>query len=161
MPRDRRVNIIRLYRVAPRALEMSSPASPGYIFVYGTLLPGLAPPVIAEVVDRLRVVSCASVKGRLYHFGAYPGCILGHGGCDTVVQGRLLELPEDREAVLAKLDWYEGYAAHDERGSLFLRAVCDVDLPDGGQVRAWVYVYNRDVSGARLIEGGRYHPDRT
>jgi gamma-glutamylcyclotransferase (GGCT)/AIG2-like uncharacterized protein YtfP len=135
------------------------PPSPRHVFVYGTLLPGLAPPVIADVVSRLRVVGPGSVPGRLYHFGAYPGCVLAGGeDCDTVIHGTLLELPMDDPAVLARLDWYEGYAAHDDAGSLFLRLACAVDTPAGGQVRAWVYVYNRDASRARPIAGGRYHP---
>jgi gamma-glutamylcyclotransferase (GGCT)/AIG2-like uncharacterized protein YtfP len=137
-----------------------SQTDPRYLFVYGTLLPGHAPPVIADVVDTLRVVGPATVPGRLYHFGAYPGCTL-HNDCDTLIHGTLLELPPDHEPILEKLDWYEGYAAHDEHGSLFLRTTCDVITVDGGQLRVWVYVYNRDASRARLIQTGRYHPDRT
>lgn len=133
---------------------------PDHLFVYGTLLPGCAPPVIAAVVDALRVAGSAIVPGRLYHFGAYPGCTLNND-CDTWIHGTLLALGPDQESILQKLDWYEGYAAHDGNGSLFLRTTCDVNTPDGRQIRAWVYVYNRDVSRARLIPTGRYHPDRT
>jgi gamma-glutamylcyclotransferase (GGCT)/AIG2-like uncharacterized protein YtfP len=131
---------------------------PRYVFVYGTLLPGLAPPVIADVVGTLRVVGPGTLPGRLYHLGAYPGCIVDDG-CDTLIFGQVLELPD--QAVLERLDWYEGYAAHDDAGSLFVRTVCDVTLADGGQVRSWVYVYNRPVKAARLISGGRYHPTAT
>lgn len=129
--------------------------SPRYVFVYGTLLPGLAPPVIADVVATLRGVGPGTVAGRLYHLGAYPGCILDET-CDTLIHGQVLEIPD--QAVLERLDWYEGYAAHDDAGSLFVRTVCDVTLADGGRVRSWVYVYNRSVKSARLITGGRYHP---
>lgn len=132
---------------------------PRHLFVYGTLLSGLAPPVIADVVDTLSVVGPATVPGRLYHFGAYPGSTL-KDNCETQIHGTLLELPSDHEPILEKLDWYEGYAAHDEHGSLFLRTTCDATTPDGRQIGAWVYVYNRDVSRARLIPTGRYHPDR-
>jgi len=131
---------------------------PRFVFVYGTLLPGLAPPVIADVVARLRVVGPGAVPGRLYHLGAYSGCILDED-CEGLIHGQVLELPD--QAVLERLDWYEGYAAHDDAGSLFLRTVCDVTLAGGGQVRSWVYVYNRSVKAARLISGGRYHPTAT
>lgn len=127
--------------------------SPRHIFVYGTLLPGLAPPVIADVVDMLRPVGPATVPGRLYHLGAYPGCTL-NGDCADLIHGQLLELPNLK--VLEKLDWYESYAAHDAAGSLFVRTTCDATLPDGKLVSAWVYVYNRDLSDARLIDSGRY-----
>lgn len=130
---------------------------PRYVFVYGTLLPGLAPPVIADVVNALSVVGPATVPGRLYHLGAYPGCVLD-GQCGDLIHGQLLEIPDD-PAVLDHLDGYEGYAAHDGAGSLFLRTACDATLTeDGRQLRAWVYVYNRDVPPARRINSGRYHP---
>ena len=131
---------------------------PRCVFVYGTLLPGLAPPVIADAVATLCVVGPGTVQGRLYHLGAYPGCILDEE-CDSLIHGQLLEIPDP--AVLERLDWYEGYAAHDDAGSLFLRTVCDVTLAGGDQVRSWVYVYNRSVKAARLISGGRYHPTAT
>jgi gamma-glutamylcyclotransferase (GGCT)/AIG2-like uncharacterized protein YtfP len=149
------------YTVAqpPRRTTSAMPDdSPRYVFVYGTLLPGLAPPAVADVVNALRVVGPGTVPGRLYHLGAYPGCVLD-GDCDGVIHGQVLEIPDD--AVLGRLDWYEGYAAHDDAGSLFLRTVCDVTLGQGGQVRSWIYVYNRPVSPARLITTGRYHPSPT
>lgn len=143
----------------PRRTTRTMPDdSPRYVFVYGTLLPGLAPPVIADVVNTLRVVGPGTVPGRLYHLGAYPGCVLD-GMCDGVIHGQLLAIPDP--AVLERLDWYEGYAAHDDAGSLFLRTVCDVTLEQGGQVRSWIYVYNRPVPPARLITTGRYHPSPT
>jgi gamma-glutamylcyclotransferase (GGCT)/AIG2-like uncharacterized protein YtfP len=133
---------------------LMSELAPSYLFVYGTLLPGRAPAVIAEVVDRLRVVGPGTVAGRLYDLGPYPACALD-GDCGRLIHGVVLEIPD--AGVLARLDWYEGYAAHDEAGaSLFLRTTCDVTLDNGRSVPAWVYVYNRDLSRARLIEGGRY-----
>jgi gamma-glutamylcyclotransferase (GGCT)/AIG2-like uncharacterized protein YtfP len=122
------------------------------MFVYGTLLPGLAPPLIADVVNTLRVVGPATVHGRLYDLGAYPGCVLDDGA--GAVHGMLLEIANP--AVLEELDAYECYAAHDAAGSLFRRTVCDAITADGRVVSTWVYVYNRDLSRARLIESGRY-----
>ena len=142
-------------------LVVGPPAStgmqPGYLFVYGTLLPGLAPPAVAEVVNRLRLVGPGIARGRLFHLGAYPGCVVD-GRCDDEIHGQVLEIPPPIEPVLAKLDWYEGYVAGDADRSLFVRTVCPVTLADGRQVEAWVYVYNRDVSTARRIESGRYDP---
>jgi gamma-glutamylcyclotransferase (GGCT)/AIG2-like uncharacterized protein YtfP len=129
--------------------------NPDHIFVYGTLLPGLAPRVIADVVAQLRLVGPATVRGWLYDLGAYPGCVLD-GDCGRLVHGQLLELT-DLPMQLERLDGYEGCAAHDDTGQcLFVRTTCDAIRPDGSAVRAWVYVYNRDVSRARRIESGRY-----
>jgi len=112
---------------------------------------------VAGVVDRCRVVGAGVVRGRLFHLGAYPGCMLDWG-FESVVCGRVLEMPEPVGEVLERLDWYEDFVASDAAGSLFVRRTCTVNLEGGGQVEAWVYVYNRDVSGARLIESGRYDP---
>lgn len=132
---------------------------PRHVFVYGTLLPGLAPPVIADVVVRLRAVGSATVPGHLYDLGAYPGCTVD-GACGDVIHGHVLELPDD-PAVLAKLDRYEGYAAHDDAGrDLFTRTTCDATLADGRTIRTWIYVYARDLSTARRIAGGRYRQSR-
>jgi gamma-glutamylcyclotransferase (GGCT)/AIG2-like uncharacterized protein YtfP len=128
-------------------------SEPTHLFVYGTLRPGLAPAVIADAVNGLQVVGPATVAGRLYGLGAYPGCVLD-GACGRVVHGVLLEIGDP--AVLERLDWYEGYAAHDARGSLFTRTTCRAAVADGGQVFSWIYVYNRDVSRARPIESGRF-----
>jgi gamma-glutamylcyclotransferase (GGCT)/AIG2-like uncharacterized protein YtfP len=132
-------------------------SGPNHLFVYGTLLPGLAPAAVAEVVNRLRIVGPGMVRGRLFHLGSYPGCVID-SECESVVHGQVLEIPAPIEPVLARLDWYEDFVASDAAGSLFVRTTCDVTLADGGQIEAWVYVYNRDVSRARLIESGRYDP---
>jgi gamma-glutamylcyclotransferase (GGCT)/AIG2-like uncharacterized protein YtfP len=78
------------------------------------------------------------------------------GGCESVVHGQVLEIPEPIEPLLVRLDWYEDSVASDAAGSLFVRRTCDVILEDAGQIEAWVYVYNRDVSRARRIESGRW-----
>ena len=132
-------------------------SEPTHLFVYGTLRPGLAPSVIADVVERLRVVGPATVAGRLYSLGAYPGCV-PDTDCERLVHGVLLKINDP--AVLERLDWYEGYAAHDARGSLFTRTTCRATTANGGQVFSWIYVYNRDVSRARLIESGQYYPEQ-
>lgn len=127
--------------------------TPSHLFVYGTLLPGLAPPLIREVVDRLEVVGAATLGGRLYNLGSYPGCVLDQT-CGSRVHGIILAIPD--ESILQRLDWYEGFVANDAQGSLFLRVSARAALVDGSSLDVWVYVYNREVKDARLIEDGRY-----
>jgi len=126
---------------------------PSHLFVYGTLRPGLAPPLIAEVVGRTSVVGAATVCGKLYHLGAYPGCKLEEEGGD-VIHGMVLTIPD--AATLARLDWYEDYVASDAAGSLFVRRRAVARLEGGGEMAVWVYEYNRSVFTARLIASGRY-----
>ena len=130
-----------------------SASFPGYVFVYGTLRPGLAPPVIAGVVNSLRIIGSASVRGLLYDLGAYPGCVLTDSK-ESLVHGVLLALSS--QDVLEQLDEYECYAAHDAAGSLFLRTTCRATLDDGRCIETWIYVYHRPLAGARLISSGRY-----
>jgi gamma-glutamylcyclotransferase (GGCT)/AIG2-like uncharacterized protein YtfP len=126
-----------------------------HLFVYGTLLPGQAPPSIADTVNQLTIIGPASTPGLLYHLGSYPGCVLTPD-CANPIQGQLLELPHPIEPLLAKLDWYEDYVASDPEGSLFTRTTCQARLKDGRRLPAWIYVYNRDVSKARLIDSGNW-----
>jgi gamma-glutamylcyclotransferase (GGCT)/AIG2-like uncharacterized protein YtfP len=65
------------------------------LFAYGTLLPGLAPTAMREVVERMRPVGPAAVRGRLFDLGPYPGLVLG--AADGEVHGQLLEVPDDPE----------------------------------------------------------------
>src|SRR4026209_2093237 len=131
---------------------------PIYLFVYGTLRPGHAPAWVAPHVDPRPVVGPGSTPGRLYDLGNYPGCVVDPE-CSDRVHGLVLQIPD--EATLAKFDAYEGYKPGDPARSLFVRTECDVTLDDGNTLRAAVYVYNRTVSAARLIPGGRYDPANT
>lgn len=127
------------------------------LFVYGTLRPGHAPASVAAHVDRCAMLGDACIAGRLYDLRNYPGAIVDADCGDQRIFGQLLELPD--EAALHRLDAYEGYKPSDPQNSLFVRTECDVtrDVDPTRTVRAYVYVYNRDVSDARLIPGGRYH----
>jgi len=132
------------------------PPDPSHLFVYGTLRPGHAPPLIAKVVARLSVIGPASLPGRLYHLGSYPGCKLEVDG-ESLIHGQVLHIPD--AAALARLDWYEDYVASDQAGSLFVRRPSRATLASGQPIPVWVYEYNRDIAAARLIVSGRYHPE--
>jgi gamma-glutamylcyclotransferase (GGCT)/AIG2-like uncharacterized protein YtfP len=126
----------------------------GHLFVYGTLLPDLAPESVRELVGRLRPRGPASVPGRLCDLGPFPGAILSDEAA-TGVQGQVFELPDD-PGLLAALDAYEGFDPRRPEASLFVRVGRTVTLADGGTVSCWVYVYNDNPGDAPLIEGGDY-----
>jgi len=126
---------------------------PRHLFVYRTLRPTLAPPLIRDIVLRLVPAGPATIPGRLYDLGRYPGCKLDPTG-DAQIHGQLLELPDPK--LLVRLDWYEDYVASDEAGSLFVRRTAIANLADGRALPAWVYEYNRTAPPARLISSGRY-----
>lgn len=124
-----------------------------HIFLYGTLLPRLAPASIRPTVARLRQVGRGWLSGALYDLGPYPGAVFSVEA--TRVWGVVFELPDD-PAVLAALDDYEGYVAHDEQGSLFTRVRSTATIEAGGRLECWGYVYNRETVGLRLIASGDY-----
>jgi gamma-glutamylcyclotransferase (GGCT)/AIG2-like uncharacterized protein YtfP len=125
-----------------------------HLFVYGTLSPRHAPPEIAATVRRLRPVGPASVPGRLYDLGEYPGAILSKSS-RSVIRGEVFELPGDAQT-LNSLDDYEGFEPGKPRSSLFVRRIWPVVMDDGTRLRCWVYVYNGDTRQAQPVRSGRY-----
>jgi gamma-glutamylcyclotransferase (GGCT)/AIG2-like uncharacterized protein YtfP len=134
------------------------PGMPGHgvmhLFAYGTLLGGLRPAAIARDAERLAVLGPATVRGRLYDLGEYPGLVLDPAANE--VHGTIFTVPDDR--VLAALDAYEGFASNDRRRSLFVRTRVAAMLDDGGVRDCFVYVYGRDPADAPVIAGGRWTP---
>jgi gamma-glutamylcyclotransferase (GGCT)/AIG2-like uncharacterized protein YtfP len=124
---------------------------PELLFVYGTLLPGLAPASMRAICDRLTHVSPATVRGSLYDLGPYPAVI---SGGSTLVRGELLEI--DSDDTWRSLDRYEGCPRPGEGNGLFRRVRTVATLPSGESVDCWIYVYDRDLSRARakLVECG-------
>ena len=125
-----------------------------HLFVYGTLSPQHAPPEIAATVRRLRPVGGASVRGRLYDLGEYPGAILSKSS-RSVIRGEVFELPSDAQT-LSSLDNYEGFEPGKPSSSLFVRRTSSVVMDDGTRLRCWVYVYNGDTRRALPVRDGRY-----
>jgi gamma-glutamylcyclotransferase (GGCT)/AIG2-like uncharacterized protein YtfP len=125
-----------------------------HLFIYGTLLPERVPRGVSDAVQRLRYVGKASVQGRLYDLGEYPGAVLDTASRMRIV-GRVFELPEGGD-VLKSLDEYEGFDPQDRKSSLFVREQVKVTLEDGQKLPCWIYIYNRDIGRAKLISGGDY-----
>ena len=129
-----------------------------HLFVYGTLSPRHAPPEIAATVRRLRPVGPASVRGRLFDLGEYPGAVLSRNS-RSVVRGEVFELPGDAQT-LSSLDNYEGFEPGKPGSSLFVRRMWTVVMDDGTRLRCWVYVYNGDTRRAQPVRSGRYSRGR-
>lgn len=125
-----------------------------YLFLYGTLKSGETKSDVADTVKRLRRVGPASIKGKLYDFGDYPGAVIDEAS-KTLIKGELFELPDDN-SVLKSLDQYEEFDQNDRRHSLFVRVRTTVNVNNARRLRAWVYVYNRDPSRGRVIASGDY-----
>src|SRR5215217_1200295 len=79
------------------------------VFVYGTLRRG-GVRAMPELFPGSKFVGVASVGGRLYDFGSYPGLTLGESG--SPVAGEVYEVSEE---VLKKLDDIEAPAFYSRR----------------------------------------------
>ncbi len=130
-----------------------------HLFVYGTLSPRHAPPEIAATVRRLRPLGPASIRGRLYDLGEYPGAVLNKNS-RSVIRGQVFELPGD-QSTLTSLDHYEEFDPAKPSSSLFVRRTWPVTMDDGTRLRCWVYVYNGDMKSAQPVRSGRYSRRRS
>ena len=122
-----------------------------YLFVYGTLLPGLAPPAMRRSRGSHSARRAGGVRGRLFDLGAISGA--GARSRRPGPSTATLEVPDDPR-LLAPDRRVRGYDANDPARSLFRRVPCRAEL--AGRVRSidcWVYVYNGDLADATA--GGR------
>jgi very-short-patch-repair endonuclease/gamma-glutamylcyclotransferase (GGCT)/AIG2-like uncharacterized protein YtfP len=126
------------------------------LFVYGTLLPGEAPAGMKEIADQLLPVGRATIQAKLYDFGDYPGVVLSAE--DARVQGQLVRVPT--ENLWIQLDAYEACPLPDSEDGLFRRVKTHALVESSEAVDCWVYVYNRSVDSAALVESGQWRGRR-
>jgi len=121
------------------------------LFVYGTLK-GTGSRTRHRLLREARFVDSASMSGRLYDLGRYPGVY--RDSMKGRVFGQLYEIPQDAAPrALRSLDKYEGPE--------FARRRVYVTLRDGSRRVAWAYVLRRrPVKAARQLTSGRYDRKR-
>ena len=119
------------------------------LFVYGTLLPGMEPPAMSNLVRQFTLLGPATIRGRLYDIGPYPGVLLDDDG---IVRGQLVQVPS--LDLWQRLDRYEACPLPNSADGLFRRVTTKATRDGASPIECWVYVYNRDLTGATLVEGG-------
>jgi gamma-glutamylcyclotransferase (GGCT)/AIG2-like uncharacterized protein YtfP len=128
-----------------------------FLFVYGTLMGSARSDYGRDERERLHRISrsfgAATLQGRLYDLGAYPGLAASRDPGD-LVHGEVLRLTAPAE-VFAWLDAYEGIVAGDARNE-YERVLAPARLEGGTLVSVWVYRYVRDVSHLRWLRDGRW-----
>ena len=124
-----------------------------YIMIYGTLMKGYEGYEELSLDDYLTKIDECTVSGVLYDLEDYPGLILknelGSEASDSVtsIKGEVYRV--DNENIFGKMDEFERYDPNGD--SLYVREMIRLDDPP---LDAWVYVYNRDVEDATVIESG-------
>jgi gamma-glutamylcyclotransferase (GGCT)/AIG2-like uncharacterized protein YtfP len=125
---------------------------PEFVFVYGSLMRGLD---LHHFIEAGTYEGNATADGVLVSLGRYPGLVDGRG----CVNGELYRF-DDLPSALDLLDDIEEFDATDPDKSLYLRVSRTVRSDDGRDVDAWLYVYNRPVTGAPRVEGGDWRNAR-
>lgn len=110
-----------------------------YLFVYGTLKKGHGN---HRVLGDAPFVKMGWLNDyAMYHLGGFPGIVPLK---DHVVEGEVYKVQD-----FNRLDSLEGYNSDTDSG-MYLRR--QVRLDDDSL--AWVYIWNRDLKGCKLIEDG-------
>lgn len=123
-----------------------------YVFVYGTLR---AQTLRGDLLARFgEYLGEGVIQARLFEVAGYPGAVVADNP-SALVTGEVYRLRQPRIA-WPNIDQYEGCAANSPRPHEFVRERYPVRLSDGRQITAWVYFYQRDVSGLRQIYSGDF-----
>jgi gamma-glutamylcyclotransferase (GGCT)/AIG2-like uncharacterized protein YtfP len=125
------------------------------LFVYGTLLSTSGHPMATRLQRNARLLGPATIQGRLYSLGRYPGLVQALDA-PGLVHGELFALTMPA-VTLRWLDGYEGVLPGKPEESPYERAVRPVQLVASGEtVNAWVYLYRKSVRTRPEVKDGRW-----
>ena len=123
------------------------------LFVYGSLRSGFRNPAYEYLTRYFHLLGEAVVNGRLYDNGSYPVAQPFAG--ESYITGELYELnnPSEFSWAIEQLDDYEGLNVEAGEKPLFKRELV-VAFQNGISSTAWIYWYNRSITGMPVIETG-------
>lgn len=127
-----------------------------HLFVYGTLRKSIAPSRDIRHILRheAEFQSVATVPGRLYNIGSYPGLIISENP-DEIVTGELYKI-KNKRVVLNTFDQYEGAVEPFPKPWEYQRVTAEVTTAEGAKVLSWLYIYQWDVVEEMHIKSGDY-----
>lgn len=123
------------------------------LFVYGTLMQDTGSPMSRFLHDQAKVLGIASLFGRLYDLGSYPGAVYDAEEKQQIT-GQIYQLKNPLE-VFPILDEYEGVSDRSVVREEYIRALVPAQL-NGQQIPCWIYLYNLDTQHLPLIPSGNY-----
>ena len=124
-----------------------------YFFAYGTLRQATATDIHQVLIRYGEYFSSGFLQGKLYEIDGYPGAVESTSPGDKVI-GELYKIASAQ--VLPLLDEYEECSDRFPKPHEYIRKKVSIVLPDGANIRAWAYVYNRDVTNLIIINSGDY-----
>lgn len=134
----------------------NAPIQSEHLFVYGTLRMSIAPSkdIRHLLHHESEFKGIATVRGRLYDIGSYPGLILSDNPKEIVV-GELYRI-KNRRVVLNTFDQYEGCIDPFPNPWEYQRVKAEVKTAEGVKVLSWLYTYQWDVNEQMRIIPGDY-----
>ena len=127
-----------------------------HLFVYGTLLSRARHPMGARLRREARLLGAATMPGRLYSLGRYPGMVEA-ADADRLVHGELYAL-RTPAVTLEWLDAYEGIVPGKPELSPYARVERPAQLASGETRDAWVYLYRKSVKARPEVPDGHWTP---
>lgn len=124
------------------------------LFVYGTLRQKAENPLRQHFGAGTQLIGPAWLPGALYRIAHYPGAVVTSNPADRVY-GELCRI-HSPSILLALLDEYEECGPHAPAPAEYRRVVRTVTGANGQQYAAWVYLYNRPVTGLLRIPSGDF-----
>jgi gamma-glutamylcyclotransferase (GGCT)/AIG2-like uncharacterized protein YtfP len=128
-----------------------------FLFVYGTLRKALDGSLHPYLINQAEFIGNATLPGKLYHVGTYPGAVPIPVGSRQCVQGELYRLFRPH-LLLQQLDEYEECGSHFPAPHEYLRKQENVSLSDNTHLQAWTYIYQHSTQGLRLVHKGDWRP---
>lgn len=124
-----------------------------HIFVYGTLRSDFRHKAHGYVARYFSLKGRAFVQGKLYDAIEYPAGV--PTAENHLITGELYEIKNAAEfdQAMQVLDEYEGSYDAPGEPALFRRELVNVRYNDG-EVKAWIYWYNRPVEEKKWIASG-------
>lgn len=123
------------------------------LFVYGSLRSGFRNPVYEYLTKYFSLIGEAVVKGKLFDLGDYPAAKATEE--DNFISGELYTInnPQEFPWAIGQLDDYEGLNVEEGETPLYTREEV-IAYRKGEPYTAWIYWYNRDITGKPEIESG-------
>ena len=112
----------------------------------------------ARLGREARLMGEASIEGRLYSLGRYPG-LVEVADRESRVQGEVYVLNSPTFS-LAWLDAYERISP-DKAHNDYERCERQVQLVSGQDLTVWVYLYRASVRGLPAVPDGRWTTRRS
>jgi gamma-glutamylcyclotransferase (GGCT)/AIG2-like uncharacterized protein YtfP len=132
---------------------MTRPTTTDLLFTYGTLRRAAGNAAHRLLADSAEIVGPGFVRGRLYQATDFPVLVIDPKG--VAVTGEVYRVFAG-EAVLVRLDQYEGFDPTSPDTSEFRRDLVTVTLGDHRTVTAWAYIYQRPLFDLQPIPHGDY-----